>query len=157
MRNLIQGNFSKNSSTSGNSNKPHSQPIDNFIDLLIEGEETVLSAVTSENITVAPALQHELETKHLPPIDLIPFDGNPLNWPELIQNFKEKVHLKKSFSDSMRMKRSLSILKGEVKNSVISIGTNRLLYISTLKSLKIDFGDPLVVTHLKLKSIFDKP
>ena len=53
-RNLIQDNFSENSNTLQNSNKLHSQPIDNFIDLLI-GEETVLSAMTSEIITVAAA------------------------------------------------------------------------------------------------------
>ena len=80
-RNLIQDNFSENDNTFRNSNKPHSQTIDSFTDLLVEGEETVLSAVTSENITVAADLQQELETRHLPPIDLIPFDGNPLNWP----------------------------------------------------------------------------
>ena len=57
----------------------------------------------------------------------------------------------------MRMERLLSVLKGEAKNSIISIGTNELLYASTLKSLKTDFGDPLVVAHLKLKSVFDKP
>ena len=55
------------------------------------------------------------------------------------------------------MERLLSVLKGEAKNSIISIGTNESLYASTLKSLKIDFGDPLVVAHLKLKSVFDKP
>ena len=71
-RNLIQDNFSENNNTSRNSNKPYPQPIDSFIDLLIEGEETVLSSVTSENITVVAALQQELETRHLPPIDLIP-------------------------------------------------------------------------------------
>ena len=113
--------------------------------------------MTSENITVAADLQQELETRHLSPIDLITFDSNPLNWPEFIQNFKERVHLKKSFSDSMRMERLLSVLKGEVKNSIISIGTNGLFYVSALKSLKRDFGGPLVVTHLKLKSVFDKP
>ena len=53
----MQDNFSENNNTSRNSNKSHSQPIDSFIDLLIEGEETVLSAVTSQNITVAAALQ----------------------------------------------------------------------------------------------------
>ena len=109
-RNLIQDSFSENNKTSRNSNKPHSQPIDSFIDLLIEGDETVISAVTSENITVTAALQQELETRHLPPIDLIQFDGNPLNWPEFIQNYKERVHLKKSFSDSMRMERLLSVI-----------------------------------------------
>ena len=123
-RNLKQDNFSENSNTSRNSNKPHFQPIDSFIGLLIKGKETLLSAVTSTNITVAAALQQELETRHLPPIDLIPFDGNPLNWPEFIQNFKERVHLKKTFSNSMIMERLLSVLKGEAKNSIISIGTN---------------------------------
>ena len=117
---------------------------------MVEGEETVLSAVTSENITVA-------ETRHLPPIDLIPFDSNPLNWPEFIQNFKERVHLKKSFSDSLRMERLLSVLKGEVNNYMINIGTNGLFYVSALNSLKRDFGDPLIVTHWKLKSVFDQP
>ena len=102
-RNLIKDNFNENSYASQNSNKTHSQPIDSFIDLLIEGEEIVLSAVTKENITAAVALQQELETSYLPPIDLIPFDDNPLNWPEFIQNFKESIHLKNSFSDSIRM------------------------------------------------------
>ena len=32
-----------------------------------------------------------------------------------------------------------------------------MFYTSALKSFKRDFGDPLVVTHLKLKSVFDKP
>ena len=113
--------------------------------------------MTSENVAAAAALQQELETRHLPLIDLIPFDGNPLNWPEFIQNFKERVHLKKSFSDSMRMERLLSVLKGEAKNSIISIGTNELFYASALKSLKRGLRDAMVLIHLKLKSAFDKP
>ena len=51
----------------------------------------------------------------------------------------------------MRMERLLSVLKVEEKNSIISIGMNGLFYASARKSLKRDFGDPLVVTHLKLK------
>ena len=107
----------------------------------------MLNAETSENITVAAALQQELETRHLPPIDLIPFDGNPLKWPEFIQSFKERVCLKKCFSDSMRMDRLLSALKGEAKNSIISIGTKGLCYVSALKSLKRHFGDTAVVAN----------
>ena len=74
----MQYNFSENSNILRKSNKPHFQPVDIFIDLLIEDEETVIDAVTSENITVAAALQQKLETRHFPPIDLIPFDGNQL-------------------------------------------------------------------------------
>ena len=53
------------------------------------------------------------------------------------------------------MERLLSVLKGERK--ILSSGTNGLFYASALKSLKRDFGDPLVVVHLKFKSVFDKP
>ena len=70
-RNFIQDNFSGNSNILQNSNKAHFQPIDSFIDLSIEGEETVLSPVTSENITVEAALQQELETRYLPPFKSI--------------------------------------------------------------------------------------
>ena len=57
----------------------------------------------------------------------------------------------------MRMERLLSVLKVEAKNYIISIGKKRLFYASVLKPLKRDFGDPLVVAHLKLKPVFDKP
>ena len=85
----MQETFSENGNTSRNFNKPHFQPIDSFIDLLKEGKETVLSAVTSGNITV----RNRTFTNHR----LIPFNSNPLNWPEFIKNFKERVHLEKSF------------------------------------------------------------
>ena len=55
----------------------------------------------------------------------------------------------------MRMERLLSVLEGEAKDSIISIETSGLLYASPLKSLKRDFGDSLVVIHLKLNSVFD--
>ena len=55
------------------------------------------------------------------------------------------------------MERLLSVLKGEVNNYMINIGTNGLFYVSALNSLKRDFGDPLIVTHWKLKSVFDQP
>ena len=55
------------------------------------------------------------------------------------------------------MERLLSVLKVEAKSYIISIGEKRLFYASVLKSLKRDFGDPLVVTRLKLKPVFDKP
>ena len=51
----------------------------------------------------------------------------------------------------MRMERLLSVLKGEAKNYITSKGTNGLFYASGLKSLKRDFEEPLVVTHLKLQ------
>ena len=85
------------------------------------------------------------------------FDGNPSCWPEFIENFKIMVHLKTTFNDTIRMERLLSVLKGEAKRSVEYIGRNGIFYATTLKCLKREFGNPNVITHLKLKSLFDQP
>ena len=49
----------------------HMNPVDAFIDQLQEGAETVISVETPSQLTVSKALQQELETRQLPPIDLI--------------------------------------------------------------------------------------
>lgn len=54
------------------------------------------------------------------------------------------------------MVRLLSVLKGEAKRLIGSIGTSGLFYKTTLKSLKRDFGDQLVVSDFKMKLILDK-
>ena len=102
-------------------------------------------------------MHQHLEAKNLPPIELLTFDGNPSCWPEFIENFKIMVHLKTTFNDTIRMERLLSVLRGEAKRSVESIGRNGIFYATTLKCLKREFGNPNVVTHLKLKSLFDQP
>ena len=41
-------------------------------------------------------LQREFESRHLRPIELIRFSGNPCHWPvhpEFIQSLKERIHL----------------------------------------------------------------
>lgn len=88
---------------------------------------------------------------------MISFDGSPSQWPEFIENFKTRIHLKQTFNDSIRMQRLLSVLKDDAKKSVSSIGTNGIFYAAALKSLKRDFGNPFVVSHMKLKSLFEKP
>ena len=100
------------------------EPVDLFIDLLVEGQETILDTSSSENITVLSAVHQHLEAKNLPPIELLTFDGNPTCWPEFIENFKIMVHLKTTFNNTIRMERLLSVLRGEGKRSVESIGRN---------------------------------
>ena len=51
----------------------------------------------------------------------------------------------------------LSALKGKTKKSVESISYEGIFYATALKSLKRDFGNPVLVSHLKIKSIFDQP
>ena len=80
---------------------------------------------------------------------------NPSEWPEFISNFRSRIHEKDSFNDSMRMERQLSALVGEAKKSVESVGCEKIFYATALKSLKQDFGNPVLISHLKIKSISD--
>ena len=129
--------------------------IDDFIDRLVEGKETVLPE-RDPVLSVSMLLQLEYESKYLPVMELFRFDGDPCKWPDFIQNFKNRVHDKRSFTDDIRI-RLLSVLDGEAKRTVISIGRNGLFYATAMKTLKSDFGNPMVVSFLKLKSVLDLP
>ena len=87
-------------------------------------------------------LERDLESRNLPPMELLRFNGNPSHWPEFIQRFKERVHMKRTFSDSLRMERLLSVLDGDAKRVVSAIGRNGLFYAAALKALKREFGNP---------------
>ena len=90
--------------------------IDDFIDRLVEGKETVLPE-RDPGISASMLLQLEYESKCLPVMELFRFDGDPCKWPDFIQNFKNRVHGKCSFTDDIRMERLLSVLDGEAKDS----------------------------------------
>ena len=115
-------------------------PIDRFIDHLIEGEETCLPGL-SNTVSANAALRFEFESKNLPTIELVKFNGDSSRWPEFIENFARRVHFKLSFSDNDRMERLLSVLTGEARKSVDCIGTSGIFYATALKSLKRDFGN----------------
>ena len=53
------------------------EPVDLFIDRLVEGQETILESNSNEKITVLSAVHQQLEARNLPPIELLTFDGNP--------------------------------------------------------------------------------
>ena len=84
-------------------------------------------------------------------------DGNPSKTPEFIDNFKTCVHNKAAFIDSARMERLTSVLEGNVKKTICSIGSQSTFYATALKTLKRDFGNPVAVPHSKIKSLFDSP
>ena len=129
------------------------EPVDKFIDDLVEDIETSLPQ-SNLQLNVDLALKEECQCRQLPPIELGRFGGNPSEWPEFISNFRNRIHENVSFNDSMRMERLLSALEGEAKKSVESIGFEGIFYATALKSLKRDFGNPVLVSHLKIKSIF---
>ena len=49
------------------------------------------------------------------------------------------------------------VLDREAKRTVISIGRSGLFYETAMKTLKSNFGNPMVVPFLKLKSVLDSP
>ena len=57
----------------------------------------------------------------------------------------------------MRMERLLSVLKGDAKKSIESVGKNGIFYATALKTLKRDFGNTFTVAYMKTKLFFDKP
>ena len=55
------------------------------------------------------------------------------------------------------MLRLFSMLDGEAQRVIAAVGSNGIFYATALKTLKKDFGDPLLLAHLKLKAVFDRP
>ena len=82
-----------------NINTSHS--IDSFIDTLIEGSETVINTTIDQFSSTIALLEPDLESRNLPPMELLRFNRNPSHWPEFIQCFKERGHMKRTFSDSL--------------------------------------------------------
>ena len=130
--------------------------IDSFIATLIERSETVINTTIDQSSSTMVLLERDLESFNLPLMKLLRFNGNPSHWPEFIQCFKERVYIKKAFSDSVRMERLLSVLDGEAKRVVSAIGRNGLFYATALKALKREFGNPYAVSFLKLKIFLDQ-
>ena len=96
------------------------QSIDHFIDLVVEGQETNLD-IQRKEATATSLLQMELESKNLPPIELTRFGGDHSKWLDFIQNFKNRVHVKQSFTDDIRMERLFSVLVGDAKRAVAAV------------------------------------
>ena len=115
--------------------------IDDFIDRLVEGEETVLPE-REPVISTSMLLQLEYESKCLPVTELFRFVGNPCTWPDFIQNFKNRVHDKRSSIDDIQMERLLSV--GEANRALISIGRKGLFCETPVKTLKSNFGNLMV-------------
>ena len=62
-----------------------------------------------------------------------------------------------TFDDNMQMTHLFRVLDGEAKKVVETIGTSGTFYATALKTLKRDFGSPLLISHFRLKNLFDKP
>ena len=67
------------------------------------------------------------------------------------------IHYKVSFDDKMRMGCLLRVFDGEAKRSVESVGCHFIYYATALRLIKQDFGNQVLISHFKTKSILDQP
>ena len=84
-------------------NKIHekvAQSIDSFIDELVEVEESSFASQTRTSVNLTLALQQEVNSRNLPTITLMRFDGNPSKWPEFVENVFTGVHSKQAFDNT---------------------------------------------------------
>ena len=128
----------------------HESP-DEFTEHLVEGEETNLGIKTS-SVNLHFTLKQDYETGNLPPIELRHFSV----WREFTDNVRTRVHLKSIFDDNLRMERLCSVLYDEVKRVIETIVNTGSFYATALKTLKRDFGKPLLISHAKRKLLFDQ-
>ena len=156
-KNKIQFSF-ENTQSNPNIDKlcTVARSLDSFIDDLVEGEESYNNPISQITVSPTLALQQEFESRNLPPIPFIKFDGNPSRWPEFIENFFARAHSKRTFDGNTRMTGLLSVLDGEAKLTLEAIGCNKTFYATALKTLKRDFGNTLIVAHSTLCSVFNK-
>ena len=62
-----------------------------------------------------------------------------------------------SFDNNLKMDRLLSVLDGDAKRSIQSIGSSGIFYATALKALKRYYRNPIIVSHLCVKSLFKFP
>ena len=74
----------------------------------------------------------------------------------IIEDFYRRVHRKITFNDNMKMTLLLSVLDGDVKKAVSSIGSNGMFYAIALKTLEQDFGNLLLVANRCLPQLFNR-
>ena len=123
--------------------------VDDFIDELIEGQETIISSDVCNKFDALTFSKAEYESRNLPPIKLYKFSGDPSKWPEFIENFSTHVHFKTTFSDNQRMERLLNVLKdGSV------YWAKRHSLFNNIETSKTRLW---IASYLKLKELFDQP
>ena len=77
-------------------------------------------------------------------MEIFRFDGDLCKWSYFMQNFKNQLHDKHSFTGYIQMERLLSVLDGETKGTVISIDRKSHFYATPMKMLTSNFGNLMV-------------
>ena len=123
-----------------------------FIPLLIEVQDTKLLK-SEKDIDPKTAFKKKFESCSVQLVQLFCFNGKASKWLEFIKCFYRQVDSKYLFGDIMRMTYLISAIDGEAKKTIEVVGTSGLYYANTLKTIKYEFGNILLVAQLHLNFI----
>ena len=70
----------------------------------------------------------QFESRHLPVVPFYRFSGDASHWPEFTECFYTRVPCKSSFDDNIRMTHLVSVLDGEAKKAIETVGTCCLFF-----------------------------
>ena len=122
----------------------------------MEGQETRISEC-EKDLDAKTALKIEFASRQLPAVPLYRFNGDASHCPEIIERFYMCIHCNLHSMTTSEWLTSLVYLDSEAKKAIEAVDTCGLFYVSALKTLKKEFGNTLIVAHLCLKSMFNKP
>ena len=134
-----------------------SEPVDAFIQRLTEGQETIIEQNYTGALDPSYAILRAQEQQRLPPLEMYKLTGQPIEWPQFIERFRDQVHNKSTLTDGDRMAYLYQHLEGEAKKAVESLGVSGHSYPAALKTLKKLFGNHHRVTAANLKKMVDGP
>jgi len=120
--------------------------VDQWIDDLVEFEETVLPTHEGE-LTLIDAIYRMEANRDIPSVKLITFDGSALKYVDFIESFKIHIHDKRNLTDDMRMIQLKMHLTGEANRSIDGLGSSGVMYATALKTLKIQYGQKSVIAR----------
>lgn len=133
-------------------------PIDAWIDELDESKETKIAASTDmSSLTQNDIIIRALFQRDEPTIELVNFDGQPLEWPRFVQTFYEAVHTLPFLTDTKRITILQNHLTGRAKQLTVGLGYHGRSYARALKDLKTNFGHRSVVARAYLEQITRGP
>ena len=149
---IVQGPIFS-SSVAGNDQADSGQSFDDWIDKLIEFQETALPPEVKGQVSIADALYKLEAGKDIPSVTLAKFDGNPLEYADFIDRFKIHIHDKGHISDDMRMIQLKMHLTGDAERSISGLGSKGIMYATALKTLKEQFGQRSVIARALISKL----
>ena len=111
---------------------------DSWIEMLDVFDTTVITETQPlQNIKISMAW---LLQQSIPRMQVPIFDGNPLQWVELITNYKEIVHDQAYLTNNQKFIYLMQHVDGEAKRALQVFSTNKGGCILALKRIKYMFG-----------------